>query len=133
VVLAHCLAQLEENGVLTTRVRRARVERRDHDDTLMNTAVRIKSRAIQRCGELLREIPATPGNHVPRLPGKSASTKQLGAAPLRVASPRQEAARSAGLSRDQAKQALRVAAVPAPLFEEMVERRQRGPAVNCAS
>jgi hypothetical protein len=95
--------------------------RQSHDDTLYNTAMRIKSRAIRRCGELLKEIPAEPGNHVARLPGATTATKQLGTPSAQVASPRQEAARTAGLSQRQAKQAVRVASVPSPLFERMVE------------
>ncbi len=80
------------------------------DESLYKAAVRIRSRAIRRCGELLREIE----------PGKAGRPNEK----LGVASPpisRASAAREAGLSRDQKKTALRVANVPQEEFEALVE------------
>src|SRR5437870_5015262 len=71
-------------------------------------AVRIRARAIRRCGELLKEIPAKPG-------------KRTDLEPRGGASPRSEAAKDAGLSVDQTKDALRIAKVPAAEFEDALE------------
>lgn len=70
--------------------------RQADDDDLMKMATRIKARAIERCGDLLREFDAP----------KTGRPKSKGGAP--PTSPRQRAAAAAGLSRDQTKQALRV-------------------------
>jgi hypothetical protein len=88
--------------------------RQADDETLLKTATRIQARAIRRCGELLREIEPV---HTGRPP------KELGEAPPLITAPltRAQAARDAGLSDDQRKQALRVANVPAEEFEEAVE------------
>src|SRR3954453_19497116 len=56
------------------------------DDTFFAYARRIKARAIERCGELLAEIPSATGAHL-----KSGSAPTLS---------RKDAARDAGLSRD---------------------------------
>jgi hypothetical protein len=74
------------------------------------TAMRIRARAIRRCGELLKEIEkAQPG------------PKELkGGGPPQL-SPRKEAAKQAGLSPDQAKQSIRVANVPEETFTEQIE------------
>ncbi len=66
--------------------------RQADDETLLRHAQRIKARAIQRCGELLKAFEAKKG-------------KRGAGSPL---SPRDQAARSAGLSKDQRKQAQRV-------------------------
>ncbi len=66
-------------------------------------AARIRARAIKRCGELLREIPAKPG--------------KIAGASLPQRSDRAAAAKAAGLSTDQTKDALRVARIPAAEFE----------------
>jgi hypothetical protein len=87
--------------------------RQAEDETLLNTATRIKARAIRRCGELLREIK----------PAKGANQNIRGGAPPKVHT-RTEAAKGAGLSRDQSKQALRVAAVDERDFEAAVESAQ---------
>lgn len=66
---------------------------------------RISSRLeCSRCGELLKQIAPQPGKRTDRQPGSGAP-------------PRFEAAKQAGLSRDQTKQALRVASVPQATFE----------------
>ncbi|HEX9606402.1 MAG TPA: hypothetical protein VF962_04155, partial [Gemmatimonadaceae bacterium] len=79
------------------------------DKTLETMAVRIRARAIRRCGELLKEIPA------------KAHRPQKGGEPPPHHSERAQAVKDAGLSPDQAKDALRVAKVPAGEFEEAVE------------
>jgi len=77
------------------------------DDALRTLADRIQARAIRRCSELLRQIEAKPG---PKLSG--GTTTQL---------TRQQAAKHAGLSRDQYITAMRVGRVPAEDFESAVE------------
>jgi hypothetical protein len=79
------------------------------DKELETRAARIRARAYKRCGELLREYPEHPGGR----PGKLVE-----AAP-QVS--RSQAARDAGLSRDQKVTALRVDNVPDDEFEEAVE------------
>lgn len=79
------------------------------DKTMENTAMRIRARAIQRCGELLREFEKVQGKHSKR-----------GQRP-RLESPRQKAAKDAGLKPQQAKDALRIANIPKASFEEQVE------------
>lgn len=75
------------------------------DEELFNMAVRIRDRAIRRCGELLIEVPNKAG-------GGSPPTHQ---------SQRAEIARKAGLSERQRKTAQRVANIPEETFEELVE------------
>jgi len=90
------------------------------DTRLLNHAMRIKARAMRRCGELLREIPAVPGMRTDLEP-------QDGAVPRFT---RTEAATGAGLSERQRKTALRVAEVPFGEFEEAVEHPTRPPTVT---
>lgn len=89
--------------------------RQADDDSLEKMAMRIRARAVRRCGELLKEIPSKPG-------------KRTDLEPRGSASPRLEAASAAGLSTDQTKDALRVARVPAKDFEKAVES-ERPPTV----
>lgn len=77
------------------------------DTELEKTAVRIRARAIRRCGELLKEFKAAEGR-----PSKSGGSDPHF---------RHEAAKEAGLSRDQKRTAVRVANVPEGAFEEQVE------------
>lgn len=79
------------------------------DKTLERMALKIRGRAVRRCGELLEEIE-------PREVGRPAKNKE-GAQPIS----RAEAAAGAGLSPHQAKQALRVAAIPEEDFEAVIE------------
>lgn len=80
------------------------------DDGLRKMADRIQARAIRRCGVLLGEIED----------GQGARTDQLGgSAPPKLS--RAQAARDAGMSRDQKRTALRVASVPEDEFEAAVE------------
>ncbi len=84
--------------------------KQSQDKTLEHTAMRIRARAIQRCGELLREIEKGTGKNQ----GKSEAAHTL--APTRKA-----AAEQAGLSEWKANEAKRVANVPKDSFEEQVE------------
>jgi hypothetical protein len=77
--------------------------RRANDDTLLNHGKRIKARAVDRAGELLKEIPPAPGARTDLEPSAAAGT-------------RFEAAREAGLSRRQTVTAIRVNNVPRPQF-----------------
>lgn len=87
--------------------------RQAKDDELERMAQRIRARAIRRAGELLAQIePAKPG---PKEELQAGTRPQFG---------KGEAARQAGMSPHQQKLALRVAAVPAPDFEAMVEAPQ---------
>jgi hypothetical protein len=74
------------------------------DETLMNTAMKIKGRAIRRCGELLKQIAPQPGKRTDIQPSAATGT-------------RLKAAVDAGLSKRQQVQALRVASVPQATFE----------------
>ena len=88
--------------------------RQSNDDSLEKTAMRIRARAIRRCGELLKEIPAkahAPGRHVEE------GTRH----PTSTVSERAKAAAAAGLSPDQTKDALRVARIKPAEFEDAVE------------
>lgn len=77
------------------------------DDSLMNHAKRIRVRAIRRAGKLLEQIQPAPGRQKNRGGGSPNS--------------RRAAARSAGMSEDQQKQAQRVARVPENDFNDQVE------------
>lgn len=79
------------------------------DDQLEKMAARIRARATRRAGELLKQIEPAKNQHD--------ATARAGDGP----SSRSEAARNAGLSARQQKQAQRLASIPADDFEEMVE------------
>lgn len=81
------------------------------DESLMHIARRIKARAIQRCGELVGEISPAKGGRPHHASSTSRSTPTS----------RADAARAAGLSKDQMIQALRVASLPSEEFEAAVE------------
>lgn len=80
------------------------------DLSLENYAKRIKARAIRRAGELLNAIE----------PKHGANQNIEGGSSPKVVT-RKQAARDAGLSPDQQKQAQRVANVPQKEFDEQVE------------
>ena len=84
--------------------------RQSDDKTMEHTAMRIRARAIRRCGELLKEFERANG----------ANQNIKGGASPKVPT-RKDAAREAGLSPDQAKNAIRVANVDEDSFEEQVE------------
>ncbi len=90
--------------------------RQAEDKTLEAMAVRIRARAIRRCGELLNEIPA------------KAHGSGIGEG-VHLSSERDQAAKEAGLSRGQKIDALRVARIPAETFEQAVES-ERPPTVT---
>jgi hypothetical protein len=83
-------------------------------------AERIRVRAIQRCGELLREMEPSRGAATPK-------AHAGGVPPQRF---RHEAARDAGLSDDQRKTAIRVASVPQEQFEALTEAPSWTPAIG---
>ena len=73
-------------------------------------AVRIQARAIRRCGELLRTVPASLG-------GRPSETRE-GAHPSLT---REQAATDAGRSKHQRKTALRLTAIPEQDFVAQLE------------
>jgi hypothetical protein len=73
--------------------------------------MRVQSRAIQRCGELVDEVEPARGNNQYSGDGRGDPTK-LG---------RFAVAKEAGLSRDKTVTALRVARVPKDQFEQLVK------------
>jgi hypothetical protein len=83
------------------------------DEELYKSAMKIKGRAVRRMGELLKELnrpeqggrPPKPKENV----GATAPVSQLALA------------KAAGLSADQAKQAIRVANIPKREFERLIE------------
>jgi hypothetical protein len=81
-----------------------------NDDEMMKMATRIRDRAIRRAGELLKQIE----------PAHGANQNIVGDA-TPIVQTRKQAASDAGLSPDQAKQAIRVANVPSEEFERQVE------------
>jgi len=84
--------------------------RQAEDDQLERMAQRIRARAIRRAGEILKQVEAAPTGPKPEL--KAGDHPQFG---------RSDAAREAGMSPHQAKQAVRVANVPEADFEAQVE------------
>jgi hypothetical protein len=85
--------------------------RQSEDQELERMAQRIRARAIRRAGELLKQIePATGKNNQ--------YVKEAGDRPLHS---RTEAARDAGMSPHQHKQAMRVANIAPQEFERQVE------------
>jgi len=86
--------------------------RQQEDRSLETMALKIRARATRRCGELMGEFqPHGPkGGRPSTNGGREAPVSQRGAA------------RAAGLSKDQERQARRLAAIPEQEFEEMVER-----------
>ena len=80
------------------------------DEQLLKQCMRIKARATYRCGELLNEIESAQGTRTDQLSG---------GAPTKLT--RKAAAEEAGLSKDRAVTAIRVANVPKDSFERQVE------------
>ncbi len=77
--------------------------------TLLRMVTLIKARAVRRSGELLKQI--EPGR------GGDRSSEQYQSAGDHTLISREDAARDAGMSRQQQMQATRVANVPADQFE----------------
>jgi hypothetical protein len=98
-----CKSWSDKAAALASYARQAK------DNTLLLMAERIHARAVRRCGELLKQVPSGQG-----------SKNQHGE--LRDgALTRQRAAQGAGLSEGQKVTALRLATIPAPDFEALVE------------
>lgn len=111
--LAQCSAVDECNDWADKAAALASYARQSQDDQLERMAQRIRARAIRRAGELLKQIePAT---------GKNNQHVQVKEAGDRLLHSRTDAAREAGMSPHQAKQAVRVANVSEDDFEEQVE------------
>jgi hypothetical protein len=88
--------------------------RQSRDDCLQKMAIRIQARATRRCGELLAQVPTARG-------ARTDIQRKGGTSPTLT---RASVANEAGLSDDQRKTALRMAAVPAADFEEQVESEE---------
>lgn len=80
------------------------------DDTLEKHAMRIRARAIRRCGTLLNAIERSQKGGRPRKNGMGGHTVS-----------KREAARTAGISKNQQVQATRVASVSDKAFEDQIE------------
>jgi len=85
--------------------------RQSEDKEMETTAMRIRARAIKRCGELLKEIEKKQG----------VRTDKLGSASVPKLETRKSTAAEAGMSERQAKTAIRVANVPQETFDDQVE------------
>lgn len=85
------------------------------DKEMEKTAMRIRARAVRRCGELLKEVDKAQGGQPFQ---KQNSTRMSGH------TSRTDAAKAAGLSKQQKDDALRVANVPAAEFESQVESEE---------
>lgn len=90
------------------------------DDELYVMARKIQGRAVRRCGELMAEFQT--GEKGGRPAGKNGGR----ATPVSQRS----AAEAAGLSKDQEKQARRVASIPEDEFEALIEREGGPPTVS---
>jgi hypothetical protein len=101
------LARIDECQQWADKAEALRSYARQADDpTLLNHSMRIKARAVRRCGELLAAVAPAPGRI------KEGALPNFG---------RSAAADEAGISEHQRKEALRVAAVPPEQFNAMVE------------
>jgi len=100
--------------------------RQSKNKDLENMAMRIRARAIRRCGELLAQVAKAQGGD-----RKSDKIKSVGAHTFD--SPRNTAAREAGLSKGQAVDALRVANVKPESFESQVESEKPPTVANLAA
>lgn len=108
--LAECSAVDECKDWADKAAALASYARQSEDDQLERMAQRIRARAIRRAGELLKQIEPNPGGRPSETPAGD-----------RPSFHRSDAARDAGMSPHQAKQAVRVANVPAQDFEDQVE------------
>jgi hypothetical protein len=94
------------------------------DTDLEKYALRIRARAAQRTGELLREIPAETGGRPRRKKNSGGRSSEFSDASLepseKTMSPRAAAAKAAGMSEHQVKEAMRVATVPKEEFDRQV-------------
>lgn len=114
IALARCARVDECKDWADKAVAIASYARQARDETLLNTATRIKARAIRRVGEMLQDLPDEQGKrHDLTSERRTPEVESRAAVALR-----------AGLSRDQQKQALRIAAIPDAKFEKLVEAAQ---------
>lgn len=111
IALANCV-DIDECKTWSDKAQAlASYARQADDETLQKHAMRIQSRAVRRCGELLKEFTS--------FGGRPKETRD-GAVPSFPSSQR-EAAAQAGLSDRQQKTAIRVANVPSDLFDAAVD------------
>lgn len=82
-----------------------------NDNALLEMANRIKARAVHRMGELFNQIE----------PQSRAALRQGGTSPSEIGFGREQAARDAGISQDQRKQAQKIAEIPRDEFDEILE------------
>ena len=85
--------------------------RQADDDELHKTAIRIQSRAMRRCGELLKEYQADPQDNLKQNRGVADDTSVT----------QRQAAERAGMSKRQEVTARRLASIPEKDFEAAVE------------
>jgi hypothetical protein len=109
--IAECERIDEVKGWADKAAALASYARQANDDSLRVMAVRIQDRAMRRAGELLKLIPAANG----------ANQNIRGGTVLKVT--RTAAATDAGLSERQHKTAIRVASIPAVVFDAQVESK----------
>lgn len=106
-----CLTWADKAAALASYAKQAK------DEELERMAQRIRARAVRRAGELLKQIDSQQG-------GDRKSTDYQ-KAPDRPLVSRTDAAREAGMTPHQQKQAVRIASIPEPEFEEQVERAEK--------
>ncbi len=107
--LAECSRVDECQGWADKAAALASYAKQAKDDQLKKLAQRIQDRAVRRCGELLKQVPAAHGANQNIQEGDHPNVT------------RSSVAASAGLTEHQAKTALRVASIPAADFERQVE------------
>lgn len=111
-----CKSWADKAAALASYARQAK------DDSLLRLAQRIQLRAVNRCGELLKQIPRGDAGGANLVQYRRDATDPPGRGQV-VHPPitRTQAAAEAGLSERQRKNALRVANVPRDEFETAVE------------
>ena len=110
VALAECHRHDECKDWADKAEAMASYARQAGDDKLLKMAVRIKSRAMRRCGELLKEYQTGAKGGRPSENGGGAPTVS-----------QRQAAEQAGMSKDQEVTARRLADIPEDQFEAAVE------------
>lgn len=111
VALANCVSIDECQEWANKAQALASYARQADDDTLEKQAMRIRSRAIRRCGELLKDYTSAGGR-----PPETAD-----ATVMSFPASQKQAAEEAGMSERQRVTAVRVANVPEPIFEAAIE------------
>ena len=113
VALANC-SRLDECQEWANKAEAlASYARQAEDDSLRQMADRIQSRAVRRCGELLKTFGPAPGTRIdlsPRVLGEPRTITEF--------------AMDGNLSARQRKTAMRVASVPSEQFEAAVENER---------